>query len=154
MSATKTKTSMIKKDVEEEKEETDIQTSLVIIKPDGVEKKAIGDIITRFESAGLVIEEMKMLKISKSLALQHYREHVGMPYFERLINYMTKTKSVVIVLSGKDAISKARKVMGPTDSTKAPKGTIRGDYGTDITINVIHGSDSQKSANREIKIFF
>ena len=154
MSATKTKTFMIKKDVEEEKEETDIQTSLVIIKPDGVEKKAIGDIITRFERAGLVIEEMKMLKISKSLALQHYRDHVGMPYFERLINYMTKTKSLVMVLSGKDAICKARKVMGPTDSTKAPKGTIRGDYGTDITINVIHGSDSQKSANREIKIFF
>ena len=154
MSATKTKTSMIKKDVEEEKEETDIQTSLVIIKPDGVEKKAIGDIITRFERAGLVIEEMKMLKISKSLALQHYKDHVGMPYFERLINYMTKTKSLVMVLSGKDAICKARKVMGPTDSTKAPKGTIRGDYGTDITINVIHGSDSQKSANREIKIFF
>ncbi len=155
---TETKTSVIKEDVEEGKEKTDkeadIEKSLVIIKPDGVQKKAIGDIISRFERAGLEIEEIRMLKITEELALKHYRDHVGMPYFKRLLNYMTEEKSLVMVVSGKDAILQARKVMGPTDSTKAPKGTIRGDYGTDITINVIHGSDSTQSAEREIKIFF
>lgn len=158
MSMTETKTSVIKEDVEEGKEKTDkeadIEKSLVIIKPDGVQKKAIGDIISRFERAGLEIEEIRMLKITEELALKHYRDHVGMPYFKRLLNYMTEEKSLVMVVSGKDAILQARKVMGPTDSTKAPKGTIRGDYGTDITINVIHGSDSTQSAEREIKIFF
>ncbi|MCE5328909.1 nucleoside-diphosphate kinase [bacterium] len=130
------------------------ERSLIIIKPDGVEKKVVGDIISRFEKAGLEIERIRVLEIDRSLANIHYREHVGKPYFERLMNYMTSGPSIIMIIKGENAISKARELMGPTDPSKAEKGTIRGDYGSDITINAIHGSDCSESAEREINIFF
>ncbi|MCG9478639.1 MAG: nucleoside-diphosphate kinase [Actinomycetia bacterium] len=130
------------------------EKTLIIIKPDAVRKKLIGEIISRFEKAGFLIEKLKMMEVEKKLACSHYAEHEGRPYFDRLINYVTSYKCVVMVVSRVDAIVRARKLMGCTDSTKAEKGTIRGDYGEDVTINVIHGSDSVKSAEREIKLFF
>ena len=130
------------------------ERSLIIIKPDGVEKKVVGDIISRFERAGLEIERIRVLEIDKSIAYTHYSEHEGKPYFERLINYMTNGPSIVMIVKGEDAISRSRSLMGPTDPTKAPEGSIRGDHGSDITINVIHGSDCSESAKREINIFF
>ncbi|MCL4378240.1 MAG: nucleoside-diphosphate kinase [Actinobacteria bacterium] len=130
------------------------ERSLVIIKPDGVRKKAVGNIISRFEKAGLEIERIKVLEMDKTIASIHYRKHEGKPYFERLLDYMTSGPSIVMIIKGENAISKARQLMGPTDPAKAPKGTIRGDYGSDITINVIHGSDCTENAKKEIDIFF
>jgi len=133
---------------------SDIEKSLVIIKPDGVKKKKIGEIISRLESEGLTIEELKMVKIDRDLACKHYRDHRNREFFDILISYITSGPSVAAVVSGKNAISRIRELMGPTDSKKARKGTIRGDFGVDITTNVIHGSDSPESAIREIKLFF
>jgi nucleoside-diphosphate kinase len=130
------------------------EKSLIIIKPDGVEKKVVGDIISRFEKAGLEIERIRVLEIDKSIAYSHYNEHEGKPYFERLLDYMTSGPSIVMIIKGENAITSCRSIMGPTDPAKAPKGTIRGDYGSDITINVVHGSDCSENAQREINIFF
>ena len=130
------------------------EKSLIIIKPDGVKNKVVGEIISRFEKADLEIERIRVLEIDKSIAYSHYAEHEGKPYFERLINYMTSGPSIVMIIRGENAISRCRSLMGPTDPSEAAKGTIRADFGTDITINVVHGSDSSESAQREINIFF
>lgn len=130
------------------------EKSLIIIKPDGVKKKIVGEIISRLEKEDLTIEKLKMVRISRELACRHYREHKDKNFFNMLIDYITSGPSVIMVVSGEDAISRIRKLMGPTDSGKAKEGTIRGDFGVDITINVIHGSDSQESARREIELFF
>jgi len=143
-----------KKTLETVKITKNLEKSLIIVKPDGVEKKVVGDIISRFEKAGLEIERIRVLEIDKSIAYSHYSEHEGKPYFERLMNYMTSGPSIVMIIKGENAISKCRSIMGPTDPAKAPAGTIRGDYGSDITINVIHGSDCSENAQREINIFF
>jgi nucleoside-diphosphate kinase len=131
-----------------------MEKSLVIIKPDGVGKKIIGEILSRFENDELYITKLKMINIERDLACQHYIEHTGKPYFERLINYVTADRSIVMVIEGENAIKKVRNILGPTDPLKADRGTIRGDFGTDVTINVVHGSDSVSSAEREIDLFF
>ncbi len=131
-----------------------MEKSLVIIKPDGVEKKVIGKIISRIEAEGLDIEKLKMIKISRDIAYRHYHEHKDKSFFNALIAYITSGPSVVMIVSGRDAITRMRNLMGSTDSKKAEKGTIRGDFGVDITTNVIHGSDSTESARREIDLFF
>ena len=102
-----------------------VERSLVIIKPDGVAKKVVGEIISRFEKAGLEIDRIRVLNMDKSIALTHYQEHKGKPYFEKLINYMISGPSIVMVVKGENAISKTRELMGPTDPSKASKGTIR-----------------------------
>jgi nucleoside-diphosphate kinase len=130
------------------------ERSLIIIKPDGVEKKVVGDIISRFEKAGLEIERIRVLEMDRAIVYTHYHEHDGRPYFEKLMNYMTSGPSIVMIIKGENAISQCRSIMGPTDPCKAPKDSIRGDYGSDITINVVHGSDCSESAEREINIFF
>jgi nucleoside-diphosphate kinase len=144
---------IIKED-EPVKQEAKYEKSLIIIKPDGVRKKIIGKIISRFEESGLEIERIRVLHIDENIAYAHYKDHIDKPYFERLLKYMTGGPSIVMVVKGENAIARARELMGPTDPKKAPKGTIRGDFGTDITINVIHGSDCPKAAQREINIFF
>lgn len=131
-----------------------IEKSLIIIKPDGVKKKVVGEIISRFEKENLTIEKLKMEKISRELACRHYHEHRSKDFFDILIDYITSGPSVIMVLSGENAIFRIRKLMGPTDSRKAARGTIRGDFGADVTVNVIHGSDSPESAGREIELFF
>lgn len=131
-----------------------IEKSLIIIKPDGVKKKVVGEIISRFEKENLTIEKLKMEKISRELACRHYHEHRSKDFFDILIDYITSGPSVIMVLSGENAIFRIRKLMGPTDSRKAARGTIRGDFGVDVTVNVIHGSDSPESAGREIELFF
>ena len=131
-----------------------IQKSLVIVKPDGVKLKVVGEIISRFEKIGLDIEKIEMTSINRELACKHYCAHTKRDFFEKLIDYVTSGPAVVMIISGEEAISRARDLMGPTDSREAEKGTIRGDYGKDNTINVIHGSDSEDSARREIELFF
>jgi len=130
------------------------ERSLIIIKPDGVKKKVIGEIISRFEKKDLTIEKLKMIKIDRKLACKHYQDHKNKSFFNTLIEYITSGSVVVMVISGKGVIARARELMGATDSKKAKGGTIRGDFGADITVNVIHGSDSAESAKREIELFF
>jgi nucleoside-diphosphate kinase len=131
-----------------------VEKSLIIVKPDGVKKRIVGEIISRFEREGLIVERLKMMRISRKLAEKHYNEHKEKDFFNILIDYITSGPVVVMVISGDNAISRVRELMGPTDSRVAKKGTIRGDFGDDITSNVVHGSDSRQSAEREIKLFF
>jgi nucleoside-diphosphate kinase len=137
-----------------EKEVREVEKSLIIIKPDGIQKKVVGKVITRFEDAGFEIEQMKMIHIDKALATRHYKDHTEKAFFKPLIKYICSGPVIVMVIKGEGAIKKARELMGPTDSKIAPPGTIRGDFGVDTTINVIHGSDSMESADREIELFF
>ena len=131
-----------------------IERSLIIIKPDGLKDRVAGKIISKFEDAGFAIENMKLTKIDEELASAHYKDHIKKDFFGPLLRYITSGPVIIMVVSGEDTINRARNLMGPTDSRKAPKGTIRGDFGKDVTINVIHGSDSTKSAKREIRLFF
>ena len=131
-----------------------IEKSLIIIKPDGLKDRVVGKIISKFEDAGFAIENMKLTKINEELASAHYKDHIKKDYFGPLLKYITSGPVIIMVVSGEDTINRARNLMGPTDSRKAPKGTIRGDFGKDVTINVIHGSDSTESAKREIGLFF
>jgi nucleoside-diphosphate kinase len=125
-----------------------------MVKPDGVQRGLIGEIITRFEKRGFKIIALKMLRISRELAEKHYGEHVGKPFFEPLVGFITSGPVVAMVIEGKNAVAAAREMMGATDPLKATPGTIRGSFGIDIGRNVIHGSDSPDSARREISIFF
>ena len=131
-----------------------IERSLVMIKPDGVSKHAIGDIISRFEKAGLKVIGLKMIFMDKKEAQGFYIVHKGRPFYDDLTNFMSSGPTVAIVLEGEGAIEKIRNMMGPTDSRKASKGTIRGDWGTDVEKNAVHGSDSKESASFEIPYFF
>jgi nucleoside-diphosphate kinase len=125
-----------------------------MVKPDGVQRGLAGEIIARFEKKGFKIAALKMLRISRELAEKHYGEHVGKPFFENLVGFITSGPVVAMVIEGKEAISAAREMMGATNPLKALPGTIRGNYGIDIGRNVIHGSDSPESAKREIALFF
>jgi len=130
------------------------QKTLVIIKPDGIQKNIIGEIISRIEKKGLKILNMKMMKLSRELAEKHYEEHRNKPFFKSLVNFITSAPIIVMIVEGEDVISIFRFMMGPTDPKNAAPGTIRGDYGTDIERNIIHGSDSIESAKREVNLFF
>ncbi len=131
-----------------------VEDTFVMIKPDGVRKKLIGEIINRFESRGLNLKALKQLKLTREQAKKLYSIHQGRPFFEDLVDYVTSGEVVVMLLSGKNAISIVRKMMGATDPKEAEPGTIRGDYALDISENLVHGSDSKESAEREIPIFF
>lgn len=131
-----------------------MERTYLMVKPDGVQRNLVGEIIARFERRGFKIVGLKMLRISGELAEKHYGEHVGKPFFKPLVEYITSGPVVAMVIEGKDAVSAAREMMGATNPLKAAQGTIRGTYGIDIGRNVIHGSDSPESARREISIFF
>jgi len=131
-----------------------IERSLVMVKPDAVLKGAVGDIISRFEKEGLKIIGLKMLFMDKKEAEGFYIVHKERSFYNDLTNFMSSGPTVVIALEGEEAIGKIRDMMGPTDSKKAPKGTIRGDWGTDVEKNAVHGSDSKESADFEIPYFF
>lgn len=131
-----------------------VQRTLSIIKPDGVSRNLIGEVIKRIESEGLKIIAMKMVKMSKAQAKEFYKVHEGKPFYESLTDFMSSGPCVVMVLEGEDAIDKYRKLMGATDYRKAEEGTIRREFATDIEKNVVHGSDSLESAQFEISYFF
>jgi nucleoside-diphosphate kinase len=131
-----------------------MERTYLMVKPDGVQRGLAGEIIARFEKKGFKIAALKMLRISRKLAERHYGEHEGKPFFEKLVGFITSGPVVAMVIEGKDAISAARKMMGETDPLKALPGTIRGSYGIDIGRNIIHGSDSPESAQKEIALFF
>ena len=125
-----------------------------MVKPDGVRRGLIGEVIARFERKGLTLARMRMLTISKELADLHYAEHVGKPFFGDLVEFITSGPVVAMEWEGPDAIATGRTLMGPTNPVDAPPGTIRGDFGLLITENIVHGSDSPASAQRELSLFF
>ena len=130
------------------------ERTLAIIKPDAVKKDAIGDIIHRYEAAGLRPLAMRMMRLSKSAAEGFYFVHRQRPFFDSLTTFMASGRIVVLVLSGKDAIKRHRELMGATDPAKAAPGTIRAAHGTNIEFNAVHGSDSPETAKFEIAYFF
>lgn len=131
-----------------------MERTLILIKPDGVERRLIGEIVSRFERKGFKIAEMKMLQMTKELAEAHYSEHKGRPYYDRLINYITSGPIVAMVLEEENAVEIARMMIGKTSPLEALPGTIRGDFALNITINAVHASDSIENAEIEIKRFF
>ena len=130
------------------------ELTLSIIKPDAVAKNLVGQIIGRFEAAGLTIAGCKMLQLSREKAEGFYAEHRGRPFFNDLVDFMTSGPVVVQVLAGDDAIALNRELMGATDPKKADTGTIRADFAHSIDANAVHGSDSPESAAREVSYFF
>lgn len=131
-----------------------METTLVLIKPDGVAKAICGEIISRFERRGLTVKGMKLMKLSREIAGKHYEEHQDKPFFGALVDFITSGPVVALAISGENAVKVVRMMMGATNPADAPPGTIRGDYGLVISRNIIHGSDSTASAERELAIFF
>ena len=131
-----------------------MERSLVLIKPDAVQRGLTGTIIARLENLGLKLVAIKMLHPDKALAQRHYAIHKDKPFFDSLVNYISSAPIVAIVFEGKGAVEVIRKAMGATDPAKAEAGTIRGDFGLDIEHNTVHGSDSVDTAEEEIKLFF
>lgn len=130
------------------------QSTFIMVKPDGVRRGLVGEVISRFERKGLRLEKARLLEIDEALARRHYAEHVDKPFFGELLDFITSGPVVATAWSGESAIAIGRQLMGPTDPADAPPGTIRGDYGLEITFNIVHGSDSEQSAARELDIFF
>ena len=128
--------------------------TLVICKPDAVERRLVGEIVSRLERKGLRITEMKMMSITKEIAGRHYGEHQGKPFYDDLVSFITRSPAVVMVVEGPEAFSVVRTLMGTTNPRQAAPGTIRGDLAIELTENLVHGSDSPESAEREIAIFF
>jgi nucleoside-diphosphate kinase len=131
-----------------------VDRTLIIIKPDAVQRGLIGRIITRFERRGLRIVAMKLMHIDEALAQRHYAIHEGKPFFEPLIEYITSSPVVVMVLEGNDAIEIVRRTMGATNPAEAAPGTIRADFGLEIGRNLVHGSDGPDTAEFEVALFF
>ena len=130
------------------------ERTFVMVKPDGVQRGLVGEIIRRLERKGLKIVAMKMLKIDEDLAKEHYAEHREKPFFKNLVKYITSGPVVAMVVEGKEAVRVVRNLVGATNPVEANPGTIRGDFGLDIGRNVVHASDSIESAKREISLFF
>jgi nucleoside-diphosphate kinase len=131
-----------------------VESTLLIVKPDAVKRGLIGEVLHRVEAKGLRIGEMRLIRIEPTLAEEHYGEHREKPFFGELVGFITSGPVIVARLEGEQAVSVLRTLMGPTDPASAPPGTIRGDFGTIITENLVHGSDSAESAERELKLFF
>ena len=133
---------------------THMEKTLIILKPDCMQKKLAGAVIERFECAGFGIVACKMMHLSESLLKAHYAHLAEKPFFPEIVKFMQSHNVIVLVLSGESAIQRVRDLLGPTDSKLAPKGTIRGDMGTDKQQNIAHASDSKEAATAEIKRFF
>ncbi len=131
-----------------------VERTLSIVKPDAVAAGATGDILSRFEKAGLTIIALKKMRLTEAQAQGFYAVHKERPFFSDLVKFMTEGPIVVSALEGENAIAKNRELMGPTDSSQAEPGTIRGDHGTDIERNAVHGSDAPETARIEIAYFF
>jgi nucleoside-diphosphate kinase len=133
---------------------TTADRTLVICKPDAVERRLVGEIVSRLERKGLRITQMRMETISKETAGQHYGEHQGKPFYDDLVAFITRGPAVMMVVEGPEAFSVVRTLMGTTNPRQAAPGTIRGDLAIELTENLVHGSDSAESAAREIALFF
>jgi nucleoside-diphosphate kinase len=131
-----------------------IESTLLIVKPDGVARGLVGEVLRRVERKGLTIEQMDLRTIERATAEAHYGEHREKPFFEELVDFITSGPVVVAKITGEDAITCWRTLMGPTNPVAAPPGSIRGDLATLIEKNIVHGSDSPDSAARELQLFF
>ena len=131
-----------------------MERTFILLKPDCVQRRLAGRILTRFEDKGLNVIAMKMLRVTPELSKQHYAEHVEKPFFPELLEFITSGPVIAMQWSGESAVTAARTMMGPTNPASAPPGTIRGDLGLLITENIVHGSDSVESAERELSIWF
>lgn len=131
-----------------------IETSLILLKPDAVEKRLVGPVLARFQAAGFQIRGIKMMRLSEEILREHYAHIAHLPFFPGIITFMSKTPVVAVALEGENAITAVRDLLGPTDSKAAAPGTIRGDLGEDKMVNVCHASDSTDSAAAELERFF
>jgi nucleoside-diphosphate kinase len=132
----------------------DISRTLILVKPDAFERGLTGDVLARFERKGLRIVGLRQLTIDEEFAAQHYEEHTEKPFFGELVEFITGGPLVAAVLEGHDAITAARQIIGATDPLEAAPGSIRGDYALEVTFNLVHGSDSDESAEREVQLWF
>lgn len=130
------------------------QTTLILLKPDCVSKGLCGEVLKRFENAGFVIRGMKMIQLTDEVLKDHYSHIADKPFFPEVANFMKSVPVIALALRGDNVIDRVRTLLGPTDSRKADKGTIRGDYGGDMMVNVAHASDSPENAEAELKRFF
>jgi len=131
-----------------------LETTLVLLKPDALQKQIVGQVTARFEAAGLRIRGMKMFRFEDALLREHYAHIAAKPFFPEVQEFMQKTPVIAMALEGAGAVNRVRELLGPTDSKKAAKGTIRGDFGLDVMVNVAHASDSAETAAVELKRFF
>jgi nucleoside-diphosphate kinase len=131
-----------------------MEQTLVLVKPDGVQRGLAGQVILRLEQRGLKLVAMKLMQVDEALARQHYGEHVGRPFFPGLVDFITSGPVVAMVWEAENAVSLVRRTMGATDPVNSAPGTIRGDFGVNIGRNIVHGSDGLESAKREISLFF
>jgi nucleoside-diphosphate kinase len=131
-----------------------MQQTLILLKPDGVQRRLLGTIIQRFEQKGLRLAGLKLVQASRDLAEKHYAVHKGKSFYDSLLQFITSGPTVAMVWEGREAVAVARTLMGPTDGTKAPPATIRGDFALSVQNNLVHGSDSPENAATEIKLWF
>ncbi len=132
----------------------DNQRTFIMVKPDGVRRRLVGEVVKRIEAKGYDIREMKLFTIDESLAHKHYAEHTEKPFFGELVSFITSGPVVAMVVEGPDVVAGMRQIMGATNPLEATPGSIRGDLATVITENIVHGSDSPESAEREVNLFF
>lgn len=130
------------------------ETSLILLKPDAIEKNLAGTVLARFQSAGFTIRGIKMMQLDDAILREHYSHIADKPFFPEIVSFMSKTPVIALALTGDDVIAKVRDLLGPTDSKAAAAGTIRGDFGEDKMVNVCHASDSPEAAAAELKRFF
>jgi nucleoside-diphosphate kinase len=131
-----------------------MERTLILVKPDAFARNLTGEIVARFENKGLRIAALKHMQVTDDLARRHYAEHEGKPFFGELVDFITSAPLIAMVLEGTDAIRAARQVIGATNPLEAAPGSIRGDYALEVGKNLVHGSDSPESAEREAKLFF
>ena len=131
-----------------------MEATLILFKPDAVNNSLVGQVLARFEAAGLKIRGMKMLRFDDALLKEHYAHIASKPFFPEVQRFMQQSPVIALALAGDNVVGRVRDLLGPTDSTKAAKGTIRGDFGVDVMVNVCHASDSLETAAAELKRFF
>ncbi|MGJ8634965.1 MAG: nucleoside-diphosphate kinase [Luteolibacter sp.] len=131
-----------------------LETTLILFKPDAVSKNITGEVLSRFQKEGFTIRGIKMMQLDQPILAEHYSHVADKPFFPEIVEFMSKTPVIALALEGESAIDKVRDLLGPTNSETAPKGTVRGDLGEDMMVNVCHASDSPEAAAAELKRFF
>ena len=131
-----------------------MERTFAMVKPDGVQRGLVGEVVRRYEQRGLKVVGLKLMKVSRQLAEEHYAEHKGKPFYAGLVEYITSGPVVALALEGKDAVNVVRAINGATNPANAAPGTLRGDFALDIGRNVVHGSDAPATAQRELKLYF